>query len=58
MAFNPEELELIALIEESLYLVKSPLQGKENKIINNASHKRLLIKGDRRQLEQVFINIS
>jgi signal transduction histidine kinase len=57
MAFNPEELELIALIEESLYLVAPRFREKNIRIINNASHKRLLIKGDRRQLEQVFINI-
>jgi two-component system, NtrC family, sensor kinase len=57
MSFNPEELELIALIEESLYLLAPRFREKKIKIFNNTSDKRILVRGDHRQLEQVFINI-
>jgi signal transduction histidine kinase len=57
MAFNPEELELIPLIEESLYLLAPRIREKRIRINNKTLNKRIVIKGDPRQLEQVFINI-
>jgi signal transduction histidine kinase len=57
LAFNPEELEIIALVEESLYLLTPRFREKKIKIFNKVSDKRILVQGDRSQLEQVFINI-
>jgi signal transduction histidine kinase len=57
MPFKPEELELIALIDESLFLLAPRLREKKIKVTNNTYTKRVMMKGDRTQLEQVFINI-
>jgi signal transduction histidine kinase len=57
MPFQPEELNINHLIEESLYLLNPRLREKKIKVHTNLSEKKIIICGDKRQLEQVFINI-
>lgn len=57
IAFNPESVDVKELLNESLYLLKPKFREKNIDIIKNFSDVEIKIVGDKRQLEQVIINI-
>jgi len=57
IAFNPERVDVKELINESVYLLQPRLRDKKIQIIKDIPADAITIMGDRRQLEQVLINI-
>jgi signal transduction histidine kinase len=57
IAFNPENVDIKELLNESVYLLQPKFREKNIEIIKKYSDKETKIIGDKRQLEQVFINI-
>jgi signal transduction histidine kinase len=57
ISFNPEKVDVVDLINESLYLLLPRFREKNIEIIKKVPAVDIAILGDRRQLEQVFINI-
>lgn len=57
MAFNPEKVNVKDLINESLYLLQPRFREKNIQVIKEIPADGIIIIGDKRQLEQVFINI-
>jgi signal transduction histidine kinase len=57
IAFNPESVDVKELLNESIYLLQPRLREKKIEIIKEIPEVDLTILGDRRQLEQVLINI-
>jgi len=57
IAFNPERVDVKDLINESVYLLQPRFREKRIQIIKDVPDKQTIIIGDKRQLEQVLINI-
>jgi len=57
ISFNPEKVDVVDLINESLYLLQPRFREKKIEIVKKIPGAGIEILGDRRQLEQVLINI-
>ena len=57
IAFNPEKIDVKELINESIYLLQPRFREKRIDIVKDIPEVQIKILGDRRQLEQVLINI-
>ncbi len=57
IAFNPENLVANDLIDESIYLLQPRFREKNIKLIKEYPQKSITVFGDKRQLEQVLINL-
>lgn len=57
IAFNPEKVDVKDLINESVYLLQPRFREKRIQLIKDIPDKQAIIIGDKRQLEQVLINI-
>jgi signal transduction histidine kinase len=57
IAFNPEEIDIIDLINESIYLIEPRLREKKIEVEKEFPENIIKVKGDRTQLEQVMVNI-
>lgn len=57
IAFNPEKVDVKDLINESVYLLQPRFREKKIQIIKDIPAEEMIIMGDKRQLEQVLINI-
>ncbi len=57
IAFNPEKVDVKDLINESLYLLQPRFREKNIQVIKDIPADGIIIIGDKRQLEQVLINI-
>ncbi len=57
MPFQPEIVDIISLIEESLYLLNPRFREKKITVNKIFPGKTVLLTGDKRQLEQVFVNL-
>ena len=57
ISFNPEKVDVVDLINESIYLLQPRFREKKIQIIKEIPTGDIAILGDRRQLEQVLINI-
>lgn len=57
MAFNPENMDVKDLITESVFLLEPRFREKKIQIIKDLPADAVKILGDKRQLEQVLINI-
>jgi signal transduction histidine kinase len=57
IAFNPEKVDVKDLINESVYLLQPRFREKKIQIIKDIPAEEMIIIGDKRQLEQVLINI-
>ncbi|MDP2366205.1 MAG: ATP-binding protein, partial [Ignavibacteria bacterium] len=57
IAFNPERVDVKDLLNESIYLLQPRFREKKIEITKEIPPGDLTISGDRRQLEQVLINI-
>ena len=57
IAFNPERVDVKDLINESVYILQPRFREKRIQIIKDIPDKQTIIMGDKRQLEQVLINI-
>lgn len=57
IAFNPEKVDVKDLINESLYLLLPRFREKNVQLIKDIPAYGIIIFGDKRQLEQVLINI-
>ncbi len=57
ITFNVEKLNVVELINESIFLLEPKFRGKKIKIVKEFSGFDYYICGDRRQLEQVLINV-
>lgn len=57
IAFNPERVDVKDLINESVYLLQPRFREKRIQIIKDIPAGEIIIMGDKRQLEQVLINI-
>jgi signal transduction histidine kinase len=57
IAFNPERVDVKDLINESVYLLQPRFREKKIQIIKDVPADEIIITGDKRQLEQVLINI-
>jgi len=57
ISFNPEKVDVVDLINESLYLLQPRFREKKIEVIKKIPREGIEILGDRRQLEQVLINI-
>jgi signal transduction histidine kinase len=57
ISFNPEKVVVKDLVNESIYLLQPRFREKKIELIKNISSDVISILGDRRQLEQVLINI-
>jgi signal transduction histidine kinase len=57
IAFNPEKIDVKELINESVYLLQPRFREKRIDIIKDIPEAQIKIEGDKRQLEQVLINL-
>lgn len=57
IAFNPENVNIIDLINESIYLLQPRFREKKVEIHKRFPVSQIAVWGDKRQLEQVLINI-
>ena len=57
IAFNPEKVDVKDLVNESLYLLQPRFREKNIQVIKDIPADGIKIFGDKRQLEQVLINI-
>ncbi|NOZ62981.1 MAG: GHKL domain-containing protein [Calditrichaeota bacterium] len=57
MPFEPKQINLSRLLDECLFLLAPRFRASSIKIIKNYAPHSLNISADRRQIEQVFINI-
>lgn len=57
IAFNPEKVDVKDLVNESIYLLQPRFREKKIQIIKDMPDDEIIIVGDKRQLEQVLINI-
>ncbi|HZW38595.1 MAG TPA: sensor histidine kinase [Ignavibacteriaceae bacterium] len=57
MPFEPKEMDIISLADESLYILSPKIREKRIKVIKYYPEYSLNIWGDQNQLEQVFINL-
>lgn len=55
--FNSEVLNIKDLLNESIFLLQPKFREKNIKVYKHFTDSRYLIHGDRRQLEQVFVNL-
>ena len=57
IAYNPEKVDVKDLINESIYLLQPRFREKNIHVIKDIPADGIIIFGDKRQLEQVLINI-
>ena len=57
IAFNPEKVDVKDLINDSIYLLQPRFREKNIHVIKDIPADGIIIFGDKRQLEQVLINI-
>lgn len=57
ISFEPKTLNLVDVINESVFLLNHKLKEKKIKLIKDFAIKDSTLLGDKRQLEQVFLNL-
>lgn len=57
MPFQPEMVNIVSLIDESLYLLNPRFREKKITVNKNFPGETVFLTGDKRQLEQVFVNL-
>lgn len=57
MSTNPEELDVRKIADECIFLLNHKLKEKRIKVVKIFENKAVKLFGDKRQLEQIFINL-
>ena len=57
MIINKEKIDILAEVEEAVYIFKEQASLEQKKLIYNEPQKPLYVYGDKSKLKQVFINI-
>lgn len=57
ISFEPISIDIKSLLNESIFLIHPKLKEKKIKIKKHFESDNLIVSGDQRQLEQVFINL-